>query len=52
MSMKEIANFIEFLISERIILVNLGKLPTIYVSEEGREVTTWAKKSVPSQSSH
>lgn len=44
MSMKEIANFIEFLISERIILVNLGKLPTIYVSEEGRDVLLGRRK--------
>lgn len=38
MNSKEIANFIEFLIAEKLILVGVGQFPTIYVSELGREV--------------
>lgn len=38
MNAKEIASFIEFLISERLLLVHPGQFPTIYVSEEGKEV--------------
>ena len=37
---KEIANFIEFLIAEKLLLVGLGQFPTIYVSESGRDVLT------------
>ena len=37
---KEIANFIEFLIAEKLLLVGLGQFPTIYVSELGRDVLT------------
>lgn len=38
MSAKEISNFIEFLISERVLLVQPGQYPTIYVSDEGKDV--------------
>lgn len=44
MSIKEIGNFIEFLIAEEILLVKLGKMPTIYVSEEGKEVLLGRRK--------
>ncbi len=42
---KEIAQFIEFLIAENILQVSLGQLPTIFVSEKGKDVLT-GKKSV------
>lgn len=35
---KEIAQFIEFLIAENILQVALGQLPTIFVSEKGKDV--------------
>lgn len=35
---KEVADFIEFLISESLIGVENGQFPTLYVSEKGREV--------------
>ena len=35
---KEIAQFIEFLIAEKILQVSLGQLPTIFVSEKGKSV--------------
>ena len=35
---KEIAQFIEFLIAENILQVSLGQLPTIFVSEKGKDV--------------
>lgn len=38
MNAKEIGSFIEFLISERLLLVHPGQFPTIYVSEDGKEV--------------
>ena len=38
MNAKEIANFIEFLIAERLIAVSNGQFPTIFVSDEGKEV--------------
>lgn len=38
MNAKEIANFIEFLIAERLIAVSNGQFPTIFVTEEGRDV--------------
>lgn len=44
MSAKEIGNFIEFLIAERILLVEPGQYPTIYVSEEGRDVLLGKRK--------
>jgi len=44
MSAKEIANFIEFLIAERILLVHPGQFPTIYVSEDGKDVLLGKRK--------
>ena len=44
MSVKEIGSFIEFLIAERILLVEPGQFPTIYVSEEGRDVLLGKRK--------
>ncbi|HWL12112.1 MAG TPA: DNA helicase RecQ [Ureibacillus sp.] len=38
MSSKEVSRFIEFLIAEKLLAVQPGQYPTIYVSEEGREV--------------
>lgn len=38
MNAKEVSNFIEFLIAERLLLVYPGQYPTIYVSEEGKSV--------------
>ena len=42
---KEIAQFIEFLIAENILQVSLGQLPTIFVSEKGKDVLM-GKKNV------
>ncbi|RNC99435.1 DNA helicase RecQ [Lysinibacillus halotolerans] len=44
MNAKEISNFIEFLISERLLLVQPGQYPTIYVSDEGKEVLLGKRK--------
>lgn len=44
MSIKEIANFIEFLIAEQILLVEPGQFPIIYISEKGREVLLGKQK--------
>lgn len=44
MNAKEIANFIEYLIAERILLVQNGQYPTIYVSEEGKDVLLGKRK--------
>lgn len=44
MNAKEIANFIEFLISEKLIVVNNGQFPTISISDLGKEVLLGAKK--------
>ncbi|RHW37549.1 DNA helicase RecQ [Lysinibacillus yapensis] len=44
MSAKDIANFIEFLISERVLLVQPGQFPTIYVSDEGKDVLMGKRK--------
>ncbi|MEO4055203.1 DNA helicase RecQ [Solibacillus sp. CAU 1738] len=38
MSAKDIANFIEFLIAEKLLAVSNGQFPTIYVAERGKEV--------------
>ena len=38
MNAKEIANFMEFLIAERLLLVSNGQFPTIFLSDEGKEV--------------
>lgn len=38
MNAKEIANFIEFLIAEKLIAVSNGQFPTIFVTEAGRDV--------------
>lgn len=43
-SIKDIASFIEFLIAEQILLVELGQLPIIYVSEKGKEVLLGKRK--------
>ncbi|SOC23935.1 RecQ-like ATP-dependent DNA helicase [Ureibacillus xyleni] len=45
LSAKAVANFIDFLISERLLLVKAGQYPTIFVSQEGKEVLL-GKKSV------
>ncbi len=37
-SSKEVSNFIEFLIAERLLAVKHGTFPTIYVSEDGKAV--------------
>ncbi|MGN7479238.1 DNA helicase RecQ [Solibacillus silvestris] len=44
MNAKEIANFIEFLISEKLIVVNNGQFPTISISDLGKEVLLGKKK--------
>lgn len=44
MNAKEISNFIEFLISEKLLLVQPGQFPTIYVSDEGKEVLLGQRK--------
>lgn len=44
MTVKEIANFIEFLIAEQILLVENGQFPIIYVSEKGKEVLLGKQK--------
>lgn len=38
MSVKNISHFIEFLIAEGLLQVKQGNLPTIYISEKGKEV--------------
>ena len=38
MNAKEIANFIEFLIAEKLIIVNNGQFPTLAISDLGKEV--------------
>lgn len=38
MNAKEIANFIEFLIAEKLIIVNNGQFPTLAISDAGRDV--------------
>lgn len=38
MNAKEIANFIEFLIAEKVLLVSNGQFPIIYVSDKGKSV--------------
>lgn len=38
MTAKDVGNFIEFLIAEGLLLVKHGSLPTIYVSEKGKDV--------------
>lgn len=44
MNAKEIANFIEFLISEKLIAVNNGQFPTLSISDTGREVLLGEQK--------
>ena len=44
MTAKEISNFIEFLISEKVLLVQPGQFPTIYISDEGKAVLLGEKK--------
>lgn len=44
MSAKEISSFIEFLISEKVLLVQPGQFPTIYISDEGKAVLLGNKK--------
>lgn len=44
MNAKEIASFIEFLISEKLIVVNNGQFPTLSISDEGKEVPLGQKK--------
>ncbi|MFY0742818.1 DNA helicase RecQ [Solibacillus silvestris] len=44
MNAKEIANFIEFLISEKLIVVNNGQFPTLSISDSGKEVLLGQKK--------
>ncbi len=51
MSAKDIAQFIEFCIAEKLIGVSNGQFPTIFVTEKGRDVLTGQqqvmKRSVP-----
>lgn len=44
MTAKEISSFIEFLISEKVLLVQPGQFPTIYISDEGKAVLLGEKK--------
>ncbi|MCM3387805.1 DNA helicase RecQ [Ureibacillus chungkukjangi] len=44
MTAKEISSFIEFLISEKVLLVQPGQFPTIYISDEGKDVLLGKKK--------
>ncbi|QCR32426.1 DNA helicase RecQ [Lysinibacillus sp. SGAir0095] len=44
MTAKEISSFIEFLISEKVLLVQPGQFPTIYISDEGKAVLLGQKK--------
>lgn len=44
MNAKEIASFIEFLISEKLIVVNNGQFPTLSISDEGKEVLLGQKQ--------
>ncbi|HWK23200.1 MAG TPA: DNA helicase RecQ [Ureibacillus sp.] len=44
MTAKEISNFIEFLISEKVLLVQPGQFPTIYISDEGKDVLLGKRK--------
>lgn len=44
MNAKEIAQFIDFLIAEQLLLVKPGQYPTIYVSEEGKGVLLAERK--------
>lgn len=43
-SAKEVADFIEFLISESILAVQNGSFPTLYVTEKGKEVLLGHRK--------
>lgn len=43
-SLKDVSNFIEFLIAEGLLAVKHGTYPTIYVSEEGKEVLLGRQK--------
>lgn len=38
MTIKEVTNFMEFMIAEELLAVNQGTMPTIYVTEKGKEV--------------
>ncbi|MDN4492651.1 DNA helicase RecQ [Ureibacillus aquaedulcis] len=44
MNAKEISSFIEFLISEKVLLVQPGQFPTIYISDEGKAVLLGKRK--------
>ncbi|MFC7687136.1 DNA helicase RecQ [Ureibacillus sp. GCM10028918] len=44
MTAKEISSFIEFLISEKVLLVQPGQFPTIYISDEGKDVLLGKKR--------
>ena len=43
-SLKEVLGLMEFMISEGILLVNHGSLPTIYVSDKGKDVLLGKKQ--------
>ncbi|MGX9134486.1 DNA helicase RecQ [Rummeliibacillus sp. JY-2-4R] len=38
MTIKDVTNFIEFMIAEEILAVNQGSMPTVYVTPKGKEV--------------
>ena len=44
MTAKEISSFIEFLISEKVLLVQPGQFPTIYISDDGKAVLLGKKQ--------
>ncbi len=44
MTAKEISSFIEFLISEKVLLVQPGQFPTIYISDDGKDVLLGKKQ--------
>lgn len=50
MSSKEVSRFIEFLIAEKVLSVQPGQYPTIFVSEKGKEVLLGERKVLRRQS--
>ena len=44
MTIKDVTNFIEYMIAEELLAVKQGSMPTIYVSEKGKEVLLGKRK--------
>lgn len=44
MTIKDVTNFIEYMIAEELLAVNQGSMPTVYVSAKGKEVLLGKRK--------